>query len=178
MLIFATIFGVGFVILIINLIFGADHDVDTGADVGIGHDVDGGGHGPSIFSLRIISLLLVGFGAVGFGFRATTDMSMFQSSMAGIAGAIAMGAFGYLIIRMFYASQTSSTISDQDIIGLTGNLIDAIHGDQNGQVSCIVRGREITYLARSADGQSINRGAPVRIVEKAGSVVIVKLAKE
>lgn len=176
MLIFATIFGVGFVILILNLIFGADHDIDTGVD--IGHDIDGGGHGPSIFSLRIISLLLVGFGAVGFGFRATTDMTMFQSSMAGIGGAIVMGAFGYLVIRMFYASQTSSTISDQDIIGLTGNLIDAIHGDQNGQVSCIVRGREITYLARSADGQSMNRGTPVRIIEKTGSIVIVKPAKE
>lgn len=177
MLIFATIFGVGFVILIINLIFGADHDVDASADADIGHDMDSG-HGPSIFSMRIISLLLVGFGAVGFGFRATTDMTMFQSSLAGVGGAIAVGALGYLIIRMFYASQTSSTISDHDLIGQTGNLIDAIHDDQIGQVSCIVRGREITYMARSADGSSINRGTPVRIVEKAGNVVIVKPANE
>jgi membrane-bound ClpP family serine protease len=179
MLIFASIFGVGFLVLIISMVFGTDHDVDVGGgDADFGHDVSDATHGPSVFSFRIISLLLVGFGAVGFGFRATTSLSMFQSSMAGIGGAVAVGALGYLIIRMFYSSQTSSTISDQDIIGLTGNLIDAIHGDQNGQISCIVRGREITYLARSVDGQSINRGASVRIIEKAGSIVVVKPVKD
>ncbi len=171
MLIFATIFGVGFAILIINLIFGGDADADADADVG--DDIDGG-HGPSVFSMRIISLLLVGFGAVGFGFRATTEMSMFQSSMAGIGGAVAIGALGYLIIRMFYSSQTSSTISEQDIIGQTANVIDTMSENQNGQVACIIRGREITYLARSVDGSTINRGISVRIIEKTGSVVIVK----
>jgi membrane-bound ClpP family serine protease len=174
MLIFATIFGIGFAILIINLIFGGDADTEADVDMDMDHDVGAGGHGPSVFSMRIISLLLVGFGAVGFGFRATTDFSMFQSSMAGIGGAVAIGALGYLIIRMFYSSQTSSTIFDGDIIGQTANLIDAINADQNGQVSCIIRGREITYLARSLDGSSIERGVPVRIVEKTGNIVIVK----
>jgi membrane-bound ClpP family serine protease len=126
--------------------------------------------------MRIISLLLVGFGAVSFGFRATTDFSMFQSSMAGIGGAIAVGALGYLIIYMFYSSQTSSTIMDSDLSGQTANVIDAITDDETGQISCVIRGREITYLARSADGRSIKRGASVRIVKKSGNVVIVKKA--
>ena len=176
MLIFASIFGVGFLVLMIGLIFGSDSELDADADIGDAGDF--GGHGPTVFSMRIISLLLVGFGAVGFGFRATTDMSMFQSSMAGIGGAAAVGALGYLIIRMFYTSQISSTISNQDIIGQTANLIDAIEGDQNGQVACVIRGREITYLARSADGSSIHRGVSVRIIEKAGNVVIVKPINE
>jgi membrane-bound ClpP family serine protease len=171
MLIFASIFGVGFVILIISLIFGHDADVDGGMDMG--HDVGGDVHGPSVFSIKMIALLMVGFGAVGFGMRATTELSMFQSSLAGVGGAIAVGAIGYIILRMFYSSQASSTVSDDDIVGTEGNLIDAIDHDQNGQIVCIVRGREITFLARSHDSQSIRRGAPVRIIAKAGSIVTV-----
>ena len=171
MIIFATIFGVGFFILILNLIFGGDHDIDVDADADVGG-------GPNIFSTKVISLLMVGFGATSFGFRATTDMSMFQCSMAGIGGALVVGALGLIILKFFYSSQSSSTITDKDIIGQTANLIDSIAGDQNGQVSCIIRGREITYLARSFDRQSIKRGVPVVIVSITGNIVTVKPADE
>ena len=172
MLIFASIFGVGFLSLILGLIFGGDGDVDDDTD--LGGDAHDGSDGPSIFSIRMVSLLMVGFGSVGFGARATTDWTMFQSSMAGVGGAIVIGIAGFLVIRAFYASQASSTIADHDIVGVTANLIDAIDGAGNGQVACVVRGREITFLARSVDGQSIPRGVPVRIVGKSGSRVTVE----
>jgi hypothetical protein len=170
MVIFATIFGIGFVILLLNLIFGSDHD--TGFDT---HAADGGDavHGPSIFSLRIAALLMVGFGAVGFGMRSTTDVSMFTASMAGVAGALVVSSIGYLILRAFYGSQASSTITDADIIGVTANLIDAIPQDGTGQIACIVRGREMTFVARSSDGRPIGRATAVRILRKSGSMVIV-----
>ncbi len=170
MAIFITIFGMGFLILIISLIFGHDTDVHVDVDAS-GADV---GHGPGIFSVRLFALAMVGFGAVGFGVRATTEWTMFQSSMAGIAGALGIGAIGYFILRVFYASQESSTISDRDIIGGEAYLTDAISGGQNGQVACIIRGREITFLARSSDGNPIARNAPVRIVGKSGSIVTVE----
>lgn len=168
MVIFATIFGVGFVILILSLIFGSDAEVETGADA------DHGGHGPSIFSFKMIALLMVGFGAVSFGVSASTDATMFVASMAGVGGAIVVGALGYLIIRGFYASQETSTVTESDIIGCTANLIDSIAENRTGQIACVVRGREITYLARSKDGRAINRGAPVRVVSKTGNVVTVE----
>ncbi len=171
MIIFASIFGVGFLILAISALFGGDSDIDT--DVDIDHDV-GAGSGPSIFSVKMVSLLMVGFGAVGFGCRAASDMSMFHSSLAGVGGGVAVGIVGYLIIRAFYASQASSTIGNQDIVGQTANVIDAIDTDQNGQVACVVRGREITFLARSEDSSSIARGAQVTIVSKAGAIVTVR----
>ena len=121
---------------------------------------------------------MVGFGATSFGFRTTTDYTMFQSSMTGVAGAAVVGIIGYLIIRAFYMSQASSTILDSDIIGMTGNTIDAIGSKDNGQIACIIRGREITFLARSSDGKPINKGAPVRIISKSGSVVTVKSLDE
>ncbi len=168
MLIFALIFGLGFIILLISLVFGdadADFDVDVDADVG---------HGPSIFSVKMFALLMVGFGGTGFGIRATTDFSMLQSSLTGVAGALVLCTMGYFILRMFYGSQASSTIGDSDIIGQTANLIDMIDNGATGQVSCIVRGREFTFLARSSSGESINKGAVVKIVGKTGNIVTVE----
>jgi len=166
MLIFVSIFAVGFVILLLSMIFGHDGDVDA--------DADGMDHGPSIFSVKILSLILVGFGAGGFGLRASTEAGMFVSSMAGVGGSVIVGAFGYFILRAFYRSQASSTIVDQDIVGCEGNLIDGIARDGRGQISCIIRGREITFLARSRDGKPIKRGTPVKIVGKTASVVTVE----
>lgn len=167
MVIFATIFGAGFAVLLISLIFG--HDADAQVDFDHGEI----GHGPSIFSFRILALLAIGFGAVGFGCRATTEWSMFECSMAGIGGAFVMGAIGYFILRAFYASQASSTVDDADIIGQQANVIDAVSATDYGQIACIIGGREFTFLARSADGQPIPRNAPVRITAKSGSVVTV-----
>jgi len=171
MLMFVSIFGVGFVMLLITSIFGHDADTDVGHD--FGGDADHGSHGPSIFSTKMLSLILVGFGAGGFGVRATTGAGMFAASMGGVAGAVVLGVIGYLIIRGFYGSQASSTVTDDDIIGCDGNLLDGIPEGGRGQVACVVRGREITFLARSKDGSPIKRGAPVKIVAKTAGVVTV-----
>ncbi len=169
MIVFATIFGVGFMALIFSMLFGHDTDIDV--DPG---DIDAGISGPSIFSVKMIAMLMIGFGAAGFGFRTTTDYSMFQSSMAGIGGAAIMGLIGYLIIRAFYASQETSTITAADLIGHTANIIDAIGEGANGQISCIIRGREITFLASAEDGSLITKGTQVTIVSKTGNIVTVK----
>jgi hypothetical protein len=168
-IVFATIFGVGFLILILSMIFGADADgdFDTGADF------SDGGHGPGILSIKMLALLMVGFGAVGFGVRTTTEWTMFQASAAGLGGAVAVGIAGYLILRMFYASQASSTITDSDLLGLTAHTSDAISEGGYGEISCSVRGRAITFLARSADGKAIPRLTPVRIVSKSSGIVTV-----
>jgi len=172
-IIFATIFGVGFVLLILNLLFG--HDADADADMGdVSADADHGFHGPNILSFKVVALFMVGFGAVGFGVRATTDHGMFTASMAGLGGALIVAAIGYVVIRAFWVSQASSTITDSDIIGQSGTLTDGIGVGAVGQVACVVRGREITFLARSRTNTEIKRGAVVRIVSKAGNTVTVE----
>jgi membrane protein implicated in regulation of membrane protease activity len=94
--------------------------------------------------------------------------------MAGIAGAIVIGGVGYFIIRAFYASQASSIITDSDLVGCTATLLDAIPRNGSGQIACVLRGREITFLAHSKDGRPMAKGARVRVVEKSGNVVIVE----
>ena len=168
MVIFASIFGVGFLTLLLSLIFGGDHDIDVHGDIDTDAD-----HGPSIFSAKMIALAMVGFGAVGFGMRGTYNWSMFQSSMAGVGGALVLGIIGWIILRAFYASQASSTVSDSDIVGTNGNVIDAIGEKDYGQIICVVRGREMTFMARPADAKPIARNTPVKIVSKSGPVVTV-----
>ena len=169
MLIFATIFGIGFLILLFSMIFG--HDSDMHIDSG---DFDTDLSGPSIFSVKMFALLMVGFGAAGFGLRATTDYSMLQSTVGGVGGAVSVGSYGYFILRVFYTSQETSTISDADLIGHTAQLIDAIGEGTNGQIACIIRGREITYLARTQDRTTIAKGTQVKIISKTGNIVTVK----
>lgn len=171
MLVFATIFGVGFLMLIFNLLFGGDVADNIDVDTDAGGDV---GDGPSVLSIRMLALLMVGFGAVSFGMSATTDATMFACSMGGVGGAIVVGAIGYVILRAFYSSQASSTVTDADVIGKTANLIDGISENGTGQVAAVVRGREMTYLARSRDGQPIPKGAAVKIISKVGNTVTVE----
>ena len=169
MLIFVSIFGMGAIVLIFNLVFG--HDTDS--DLSGGGDIDGA-DGPSVFSARMISLLLIGFGAVGFGMRTTTDASMAISSLAGLAGAIVMGGIGFVILRAFYSTQASSTVTDRDVVGSTGHLTDAIPEGKLGQMSCEVRGQSVTFIARSDGNRAISRGAQVQIIGKSGGTVTVK----
>jgi len=169
MMIFATIGGIGFVLLVANLIFGGDTDHDAG------HDFDHDHAGPSILSVRMISLLMVGFGCGGYGIRATTDASMLLSTFAGFAGALVVGLVGYALLRVFYSSQASSTVTDEDIVGHEAMVLDSVPKDGVGQISCTVRGREITYMARSSDGRQIKKGARVRVVRKSGAQVTVEL---
>ena len=68
-MVFLTIALVGCALLAISAFFGGDHDV--GFDHAISHDIGGheahaeGDGGPSIFSIRIVSLFMAAFGAIG-----------------------------------------------------------------------------------------------------------------
>ena len=174
MILFATIFGVGFILLLSSLIFG--HDDVGGGDFDHA-DFDHDTHGPSIFSLKMIALLMVGFGAMAFGIRATTEASMFTASMGGVGGAVVVGILGYLIIRALYMSQASSTITDDKVIGVSATILDAIPENGRGQIVCVVFGREITFMARSKDNSAISKNEQVRVLSKTGNTVVVEKIK-
>lgn len=170
-MVFATIGIFGFAILLLSLLFGHDHDHDFSD-----HDHDGahdGDKGPSIFSVKMLAIVMVGFGIAGFGISAGTDWSMLAASLCGIGGAVVMGFLGYTVIKTIWSQQASSTITKSDIIGAVGRLIDAIGKDSVGQVACNVRGREDTYMAKTEDGHAIPLGATVKIIDKVGQYVIV-----
>lgn len=170
MLLFATIGILGFAILLISLFFSHDHDFSS-PDNDIISDGDGG---PSIFSVKILAIAMVGFGVTGFGIIAGTNFTMVMASLFGIGGALVMGIIGFTIIKTIWKQQASSTITRSDIIGSVGRLIDAIPANGVGQIACSVRGREETFMAQTKNGQAIPLGHTVKIIDKVGQHVIVE----
>src|SRR3989338_11318429 len=98
--VFLSIFGFGFVITSVSLLFGGDSDGDGdfhldhgdgGHDMS-GHHADGHSEGPSIFSIRGASLLSIGFGGTGFLVHIYTK-KLLVSCIAGIASGWVFAAF-------------------------------------------------------------------------------------
>jgi membrane protein implicated in regulation of membrane protease activity len=171
MAIFVTAALAGAVFVIIILLLGGDHDVAVDHDFDSGTDLSGGG--PSVVSIKLIALAVCGWGVAGAIAR-YNGASMWGSSIYGLIGAALLGIVGYLFIMLFYRSQASSTIMDEDYAGVTGRVVTTVRADGLGEISSTIRGRTCSLMARSEDGSTIEADSLVRIVRKVGNVVIVK----
>ena len=170
MTIFLAIGGLGFLFLLISLIVGdifdaVGFDFDTNLDAG--HDF-------GIFDSRVIAIFLTafgGFGAIGvsLGFAAVA------SSLFGILGGAAFGALVFYFGRFLYRQQSSSSVTEEDLIGRTAQVVVAIHANQIGQISCRVGEERVEKIARARGGAEIKAGQTVFIEEITGDGVIVSV---
>ncbi len=178
MIVFITIAIAGLILLLVTALLGGDHDFSA-------HEVSfeqgyepGGDHlmetGPSPFSLRVISLFAVTFGAIGAISR-HYEWSLPMSCIFGVIGGIIVGTGGWGLMKVFWRQQASSTVSSQDIIDSSGEVKTAIPASGIGQISIVVK-NQLRYLAaRSEDGGAIEEGAIVRIIDcQGGNMAIVK----
>lgn len=164
--VFLGIAAVGFLFLLISLIFG---EVFEHFDVG-DHDFDHGG--PGLLSPRILGVFITafgGFGAIGI----YQELSIFVSSMIGLASGGVLAALIYSFARFLYGQQASSTISSSDLVGRTAQVTVDIPQNDAGQVRCLVGESLVDKIARSKDGRAIPHNSLVRIEEVIGEVVIV-----
>ncbi len=168
MLVFVIIGLVGFFFLIVSALFGGDHDGGLDHDHDIGHDV-----GPNPFSLRIISLFLTGFGATG-AIGQSYGLGYPVSAAIGVVSGAIMGYAGYSLIHMFMRQQASSTVSDEDMVGILGQVSVAIPAGGLGQVEVLVRGKRHYPSARALREEAIAEGAQVKVVRCAGNQVVVE----
>ena len=179
MLVFFVLALVGLAFLLLSAVFGGDHDFSAehefsfehGYEVGSDHE-SGGGPGP--FSLRVISLFVTAFGAVGAIGR-YYDASYVLSSFLGFVGGTLVGAAGLQIMRFFWRQQATSTVCSDDLISSTAEVKTAIPPSGVGQISVVVK-NQLRYMpARSKEGIGIEEGAIVKIVAcPGGSSVIVE----
>jgi membrane protein implicated in regulation of membrane protease activity len=166
--VFLAIAAVGFLFLLVSLVFGEvfDHFGDGDFDHDLGHG------GPGFFSPRILSVFVTAFG--GFGAIASFyGLSTLPSSAVGFASGIIFASIIYAFARFLHGQQASTNLQSGDVVGRSARVVVTIPRDGVGQIRCKIGEEMIDRIARSRDGQPIPENAVVRVEEAVGEVVIV-----
>ena len=166
--IFLGIAAIGFVFLLISLIFG---EIFEHFDSGFDHDLDHGG--PSFFSTRIMSVFITafgGFGAVGIHY----GLSMLEASGVGFGSGAFFATLIFLFARLLYSQQATTRVASSDLIGKTARVVVAIPANGVGQVRCQIGEEVFDKVARSRSGEAVPENAIVAVEKTLGEVVIVR----
>ena len=163
--VFLAIAAVGFLFLVIALLFGGvfdffehDHDVDLG--------------GPGIFSTRVVAVFVTAFG--GFGAIATrSGASPLIASLVGLGSGLVFGGAILAFARFLFNQQASSEVRTTDLVGQNARVIVAIPANGVGQIRCRVGEELVDKVAQSRDGAAIAEHASVRVETVLGETVIV-----
>lgn len=150
--------------LIIGDIFdavGFDLSFDTSHDFGI-------------FDSRVIAVFLTAFG--GFGaIAASLGWGALGGSLFGLVGGFIFGALVFYFGKFLYSQQSSSSVSADDLIGRTAQVVVSIKPNQLGQISCLIGEEKVEKLARAASGEEIKPGQIVRIESVGSDSVLVSV---
>jgi membrane protein implicated in regulation of membrane protease activity len=166
--VFLAIGAVGFLFLLISLVFG---EIFEHFDGGLDHDLDHGG--PGLFSTRVMSVFVTAFG--GFGAIATHyGLGPVPSSAIAFAGGTALATPVYYFARFLYDQQVSSELRTQDLVGQVGRVVIAIPSGGVGQVRCRIGEELVDRIARARDTVVIAENDAVVIEEVVGETIIVK----
>jgi hypothetical protein len=170
--VFLAIAAVGFVFLLISLVFGGllEH-FEFGHD--LGHDLGHGG--PGFFSVRGIAVFVTAFGGVG-AIGTYRGYGVFASSGFGFISGIAVATIVYVFARFLYGQQATSTTTSGDLVGRTAQVSVGIPENGVGQVRCLVGEIMVDKIARSRAGNAIAYSSLVKIEEIVGESVIVSPA--
>ena len=164
--VFLAIALIGFVFLLVSLIFGEIFDF-------FDHDVDFDHGGPGILSSRVIAVFVTAFGA--FGAIATRNgLKPGAASGVGLASGFVFGGLIYVFLRFLYGQQVTSEVLASDLVGQNARVVVAIPANGMGQVRCRIGEELVDKIAQARDGLAIPENTPVRIEEVLGETVIVK----
>lgn len=157
-----------FVLLLGSMMMGHDQDHDGGGD----HDHDAGG-AMNVFSVKVVLMFGVGFGAGGF-IGARNDLQWLGSSLSGLVGGLIVGGIGYAFLNALFSRQGSSTVQTGTLVGVTGIVDTGIDAQGIGRVMVSLPSGQETFLAKSATGSAIPLNTSVRIVRVEGSILSVE----
>jgi len=166
--VFLGIAAIGFVFLVISLIFG---EIFEHFDGGLDHDLDHGG--PSFLSARVLSVFITafgGFGAVGIHY----GLSVLEASGVGFGSGVFFATLIFLFARFLYGQQASTRILSTDLVGKTARVVVAIPANGVGQVRCQVGEEVFDKVARARGGQPVPENTIVAVEEVLGEVVIIR----
>jgi len=167
--VFLAIASVGFLFLVVSLVFGeVSQHFDFAHDVG--HDLGHGG--PGFFSVQGIAVFITAFGAVG-AIGTYLGYGVFPSSGFGFISGIVLATLVYFFASFLYGQQASSTTTSAELVGRTAQVSVAIPENGVGQVRCLVGETMVDKIARSRNGNAIAPNSAVKIEEIVGESVIV-----
>jgi membrane protein implicated in regulation of membrane protease activity len=168
--VFLAIAAVGFIFLLISLMFGEifDHFGDG--------DFSGGDHdhgGPSFFSTRVLSVFVTAFGGTG-AVGIFYGLSVPAASGVGFLSGAAFGGVIYMFAHFLYGQQASTDVRTADLVGKQARVVVPIPKGGVGQIRCQIGEQVLDKVARSRDGQPIKENKMVMVEENLGDVVIVR----
>jgi hypothetical protein len=164
--VFLGIAGIGFIFLIVSLIFGEIFDFFE-------HDVDFDHGGPGILSSRVIAVFITTFGAVG-AIAMNNGMSAGPASGVGAGSGVVFAGIIYMFLRFLYGQQASSDVVASDLVGATGRVIVGIPPNGVGQIRVRLGEELVDKIAQARDGVAIAENTPVKVEEVLGETVIVR----
>lgn len=164
--VFLAIAAVGFVFLVVSMIFGEIFDF-------FDHDVDVDHGGPGILSSRVIAVFITAFGAFG-AIAVNNGLSTGAASGVGLASGVLFSGVIYMFLRFLYGQQATSEVLASDLVGQTARVVIGIPANGVGQVRCRIGEELVDKIAQSRDGLAIAENTPVTIQEVLGETVIVK----
>ena len=165
--------------------FGGDadfggHDIDIGGhdvDVG-GHDIDAG-HGDfsgshlSPLSIPIILIFGTTFGAIGAIFEGLDYNYLVIPLLAGIAGLAVAATMYFMVSKYLVSTQSSSHLTLDDFLGLSGMTTIPIRKGEPGQVVIVTEKRGRVPVSATAS-EDIDGNVSVKVKGIAGNSVIVE----
>lgn len=180
------------------LVLGLGHDFFGGIGHDVGHDVghgdtgdvsaDASHHGfggelhffATLFSPSMLAIFLTVFGGIGYLCAQATPL---QSPAINVPIALATALFAVFGVfarlqRWFRRAETSSHPTTESLVGMIGESLSPIPPKTIGSIAYIYAGIRHTAPARNRSEVPIPRGAPVRIVDVVGNLLIVESAEE
>ena len=167
--VFLGISALGFLFLLVSLVFGEifDHLGGDSFDLHVDHG------GPGFFSSRVVSVFVTafgGFGAIGVHY----GLSLLAASGLGMVSGVFFGGLIYLFARFLYQQQASTDVLSSDPVGRPARVVVAIPADGLGQIRCKMGEELVDRIARSTDGKPIPENAVVLIEQVLGETVVVR----
>ncbi len=166
--VFGAVGALGFLFLLISFLFGEifdEFDFNDDADQELGD-------GPSVFSLRTLSVFITGLGGLG-AIAELRGAGAVVSLTVGLAGGVVMAAAVYGFALYLFRQQSSSLVTTEEMTGCRAEVTVAIPAGGVGQARLLIGETMIEKIARSRDGGAIPLSAAVRIDEVAGETLIV-----
>jgi membrane protein implicated in regulation of membrane protease activity len=166
--VFLAIAAIGFLFLLISLVFG---EVFDHFDGGLDHDLEHGG--PGFFSTRVLSVFVTAFGA--FGAIATQyGVGTLGASGVGFVAGAALAAPVYWFAKFLFGQQATSETRSQDLVGQPGRVVVSIPAGGVGQVRFRVGEELVDRIARAREPIAIAENDTVIVEEIVGETIIVK----